>query len=86
MATTETFLRLRAVKAATGLGKTSIYALIRAGAFPRPVKLGEQARAWPESEVAEWQRQRMAERSVNCDRDRPPTRGSIGRGTGNDAA
>lgn len=57
------FLRLDAVRDATGLSRASIYRLIQAGKFPKPLKvLGERVAVWPESEVAEWQRERLAER------------------------
>lgn len=58
----ETFLRMKAVKAATGLGRSSIYQLIKEGKFPRPCKIGLQAVAWPSSEIERWQRARVAER------------------------
>jgi prophage regulatory protein len=59
----DTFLRLEAVKRATGLGRSTIYDLIAEKRFPRPVKLnGGRAVAWPESEVAAWQQERIKER------------------------
>jgi prophage regulatory protein len=32
----------------------SIYRLIRLGDFPRPVKLGQRAVAWRESDINDW--------------------------------
>jgi len=59
----DTFLRLEAVKRATGLGRSTIYDLIAEKRFPRPVKLsGGRAVAWLESEVAGWQQERVKER------------------------
>jgi predicted DNA-binding transcriptional regulator AlpA len=61
----DTFLRLDAVKRATGLGRSTIYDLMSEDPprFPRPVKIGSgKAVAWPASEVAQWQRDRMAAR------------------------
>ncbi|MBR1164243.1 AlpA family phage regulatory protein [Bradyrhizobium elkanii] len=61
----DTFLRLEAVKQATGLGRSSIYMLMGESKFPKPVKLngdGGKAVAWLASEIAEWQRQRIAAR------------------------
>ncbi|QIG92287.1 AlpA family phage regulatory protein [Bradyrhizobium sp. 6(2017)] len=61
----DTFLRLEAVKQATGLGRSSIYMLMGEAKFPKPVKLnddGGKAVAWLASEIAEWQRQRVAAR------------------------
>ena len=45
------FLRLPAVKALTGLSKSSLYALIRANSFPAPVRLGPRTAAWVQSEI-----------------------------------
>lgn len=47
-------LKLEEVVAMTTLGKTSIYAKVKEGAFPAPVQLGERAVAWRESEVIDW--------------------------------
>ena len=59
------FLRLPDVKAVTGLGKTSIYELIRDKSFPAPVRLGPRAVGWVRSEVRKWALERVhASRSV----------------------
>jgi len=47
-------LRLRQVLNLTGLGKSSIYARISAGTFPRPISLGPRSVAWVEDEVRAW--------------------------------
>ena len=44
-------LRLRAVALKTGLKRDSIYRLAKQGTFPKPIKLGERASGWIESEV-----------------------------------
>lgn len=45
-------LRLPAVKAETGHSShASIYNGVRAGLFPKPVKIGERASGWPSEEV-----------------------------------
>jgi predicted DNA-binding transcriptional regulator AlpA len=54
-----TFMRLPEVKAVTGLGKTSIYELIRDKSFPAPVRLGPRAVAWVKSEVRQWALERV---------------------------
>ncbi len=48
------YLRLPDVKAETGLGKTSIYHLIREGEFPKPVKISSRAVAWREGAIEAW--------------------------------
>jgi prophage regulatory protein len=65
----DTFLRLEAVKQATGLGRSTIYDLMAEDPprFPRPVKPGGEnakAVAWLASEIAAWQRQKVAERDA----------------------
>ena len=46
--------RMPAVNARTGLCRTSIYDLIKAGEFPAPVKLGSRAVGWLESDITAW--------------------------------
>lgn len=58
----QNFIRLRAVERMTGLPRSSIYDKIAKGTFPKPVKLGAKAVAWLETEIAEWQQQRIAAR------------------------
>jgi prophage regulatory protein len=47
-------LRLAQVKDITGLGKTKIYELQGAGAFPMRVKITGRSVAWIEDEVQAW--------------------------------
>jgi len=61
-APSETLLRLPAVKAATGLSRSTIYERIRKGTFPAPVRLGEAAVGWPASRVNEWIQCRITDR------------------------
>jgi prophage regulatory protein len=46
----------------TGYSVPYIYELINAGQFPKPIKLGERASGWLESEIAAWQRKRIKAR------------------------
>ncbi len=57
----EHHLRRPAVEAATGLSRSSLYAMMDAGEFPRPIRIGKRAVAWPESAIAEW----LAERPTS---------------------
>ena len=50
----ESFLRIGAVLARTGLSKTTLYRLIRAGRFPRQEPLSDRCRGWRESGVDRW--------------------------------
>lgn len=49
-----TILRRKQVEARTGLSRSTIYARINAGTFPRPVSLGEKAVGWIEAEIDAW--------------------------------
>lgn len=49
------------VERRTGLARTTIYELIKAGRFPRPTKVG-RASLWVEGEVEAWILERVAER------------------------
>ena len=53
------FLRLPDVKLMSGLGKSSLYDLIRASNFPPPVQLGPRTVAWVRSEVQQWAAERV---------------------------
>lgn len=46
--------RLPAVRETTGLSKASIYELIAKGKFPRPIRIGERAVGWRESDLMTW--------------------------------
>jgi prophage regulatory protein len=50
----EQHLRRPAVEAATGLSRSSLYAMMDAGEFPRPIRIGKRAVAWPQSAVEAW--------------------------------
>lgn len=52
-------LRRKEVEAITGRGRSAIYEGIAAGTFPKPVKIGARAVAWPESVIREWIAERM---------------------------
>lgn len=47
-------LRLPDVQAMTALSRSTIYALVAAGKFPRPIRLTERAVRWMSTEVETW--------------------------------
>jgi prophage regulatory protein len=47
-------LRLPQVKSVTGLSKSSIYARISAGTFPKQIPLGPRLVVWVESDIQKW--------------------------------
>jgi prophage regulatory protein len=59
-------LRLPAVKARTGLSRSSIYLRVADGSFPRPISLGARAVGWVESEIETWIARKILE-SRGCD-------------------
>ena len=47
-------LRLPQVKQTTGLSKSSIYARISEGTFPKQIPLGPRLVVWVESDIQNW--------------------------------
>ena len=64
----ETFLRLPAVKARTGLSRSTIYLRMAAGTFPKTISLGDRAVGWLDSEIAEWIAQRVEQSRAKAER------------------
>ncbi|MER8388271.1 AlpA family phage regulatory protein [Mesorhizobium sp. M1380] len=52
-------LRRDEVERATGLPRSTIYAKIAAGSFPKPIQLSARAVGWLESDIAAWQKTRI---------------------------
>jgi prophage regulatory protein len=48
------FLRLPQVKQSTGLSKSTIYARIAEGTFPKQIPLGPRLVVWVESDIQNW--------------------------------
>lgn len=46
--------RRPAVEEITGLSRSTIYALMDDGHFPRPVRIGRRAVAWRDSDLKAW--------------------------------
>lgn len=51
---TNRILRRRDVEALCGIARSTIYAWMDTGQFPRPVSLGGKAVGWREGDVAAW--------------------------------
>ena len=45
-----------------GVSHATIWRLVRSGHFPRPIRIGQAAVAWPEDEVREWVESKKAAR------------------------
>ena len=50
----EKLLRLPQVLNTVGISKSTLYQLVARGDFPKPIKIGQRASAWPESAVQRW--------------------------------
>ena len=57
-------LRLPAVKAKTQLPTSTIYAMMAAGRFPKPIALSANTRGWIEAEVEAFLQARIQERDA----------------------
>lgn len=60
-------LRRPIVEDRTGHCRSSIYALMASGDFPKPVRIGEKSVAWVEDEIDAWVEARIAARDVAGD-------------------
>ena len=60
----ERILKRPEVEARTALSRSTLYAMMAEGQFPKPVKLGARAVGWVESEIAAWLESRKALRAV----------------------
>jgi len=54
------FLRLPHVMEKTGIGRSSIYAKVRDGSFPKPIKLSTRMIGWIEADIDAWQQKCIA--------------------------
>ena len=66
MNTQEVFLRRDEVERTTGLPRSTIYARMAEGSFPRPVRLSLRAVAWRATEIEAWQKARIEARDNAC--------------------
>jgi prophage regulatory protein len=55
-------IRMKEVVKKIGLCRATIYAMISRGEFPRPIRIGERATGWSESELEAWLARRAAAR------------------------
>ena len=53
-------IRRKEVQAKTGLGVSSIYALMKIGKFPQSLNISERRVAWIEAEIDQWITERIA--------------------------
>ena len=65
--TNRMLLKLPAVMRETALGRSTIYAAVKAGTFPAPLRVGRRRVAWSEEEISKWRENLV--RSIDCDAD-----------------
>ena len=61
---TDPLLRRQEVEAITGLSRAGIYAAMSREEFPRPLKIGRRAVAWPRSVIDGWIEKRKMEAGI----------------------
>ena len=60
----EYFMKIKEVLKKTGMSETTLYRRIKAGAFPKGVKIGPKAVVWQASRVHQWMDDRVAEKPL----------------------
>ena len=58
-------LKLNQTSSLTNLSRSKIYADIKEGIFPPPIRLGIRSVAWVDHEINEWMQARIAGKSHN---------------------
>ena len=67
---TPQFFRLPQLKARLGVSGSSIWAWVKKGTFPAPIKLAENTTAWHLSDIEKWELSRISaslKKVGNCD-------------------
>jgi prophage regulatory protein len=54
MPTPSKLIRIEEVSNITTLAKSTIWAKVANGAFPKPIKLGANVSVWRESDIVDW--------------------------------
>ena len=55
----KTFIRRKALEAKLGLSCSTIYAMMAADKFPRPIKIGRRAVGWRNTDIQAWVRSKV---------------------------
>lgn len=58
------FIKLKTVKARTGLSKSTIYLMMKEGRFPRRIEISKRAVAWVEEEIEQWMNSKINLRNI----------------------
>lgn len=57
---TERILRRPDVEDRIGLSRSTLYVMMSAGTFPKPIRIGKRAVGWPEASIDAWLAERAA--------------------------
>jgi prophage regulatory protein len=55
------FLRVRKVTEMVGFSKTTLYARVKDGSFPKPIRLGPNSVAFLEADILDWMQSQIAQ-------------------------
>lgn len=55
------FYRLPALKEKLGISGSHIWGMVKAGKFPKPIKLSPNCTAWNAADIERWAQERIAE-------------------------
>ena len=58
--TPQQFYRIPHLKQRLGVSGSSIWAWVKAGKFPKPIKLSENVTAWDRASIENWEQSRIA--------------------------
>ena len=58
-------IRRKEVQAKTGLGASSIYAMMKQGKFPKAINISERRVAWIESDIDSWIAERITSHNAS---------------------
>ena len=61
------FLRVRKVTEMVGFSKTTLYARVKEGSFPKLVKIGPHSVSFLEADVLEWMQRQIAQQDSSGD-------------------
>ncbi len=53
-------VKLRAVMDWTGLSRSTIYAMMKSGDFPKSISIGARAIAWADNDIQSWVNSRIS--------------------------
>jgi len=66
------FLRVRKVTEMVGFSKTTLYARVKEGSFPKPARIGPHSVAFLEADVLNWMKSRFEQHKANKAHCAPP--------------